>query len=126
MNQPPNNNPKIALPLPNLDQRDVRATISRAVEELGAFISILNKRFGGQLPHDVFSNLPDGVVQLQTLPKHAVRLALVGAIGEYLNWNTDQVSHFAAEVLEDSNVHDLAKLVYELIQNSESEEAESL
>jgi len=38
----------------------------------------------------------------------------------------EHIGGLGDEVLEDSNVHDLAKLVYELIRNSESEEAESL
>lgn len=97
--------------------RDQSHSITEAVEEMSRFIAILHKQFGSQLPHDVLYNLPNGMVQRDELPKHAVRVALVSAIGEYLNWGTEDVARFAAETLEDSNIHHLAKIVYEQIEN---------
>jgi hypothetical protein len=102
--------------------QSINHAITDAVKELAGFISILHKRFGSQLPHDVLNNLPANMVQYEKLPKHSVRMALVAAIGEYLNWDTEQVARFAAETLEDSNIHYLAKIVYDQLENYGNDE----
>jgi hypothetical protein len=102
---------------------DVKGCIADAMAELSRFVALLHKRFGNQLPYDIFVNLPAGNVQRHTLAKHALRVALVAALGEYQQWDTEAVTRFAAEQLEDVNLHYLASLLYEHT-GSESPELE--
>ncbi len=101
-----------------LTQSEIKASITEAIEEFSSFVATLHKRFASQLPHDVLSNIPRGLVRFDMLPKHAIRAALVAAIGEYLSWDEGEVAALAAEILEDSNLHDLAKLIHERLENN--------
>ena len=53
--------------------------------ELSRFLGILHKRFGNQLPHDILTNLPNGIIQRDALAKHTVQVALVSALGDTSN-----------------------------------------
>ncbi len=92
---------------------DFHGCVADALAELARFLGLLHNRFGSQLPYDILINLPAGIVHRETVAKHTVRFALVAALGEYLQWDTQQVTRLAAELLEDSNVHYLAGLLYE-------------
>jgi hypothetical protein len=100
-----------------LTEREIKACITEGIEEFSGFVATLHKRFGSQLPHDVLNNIPRGLVRFEAVSKHAVRTALVAAIGEHLSWDTAQVSNFAADLLEDSNIHDLAKIIRDRIES---------
>jgi hypothetical protein len=91
---------------------DVQGCIAEAMSELSRFLGILHTRFGSQLPYDILTNLPNGLVQRDQLAERALRVALVSTVGEYFGWDTDEVTIFAAETLEDSNVHNLAAFLY--------------
>jgi hypothetical protein len=99
-----------------LTEREIKSCITEGIEEFSSFIATLHKRFASQLPHDVINNIPRGLVRFDAVSKHAVRVALVAAIGEYLNWDTKDVSRFVAELLEDSNIHDLAGIIHNRIE----------
>jgi len=92
---------------------DVPGCVADAMAELSQFLGILHKRLGNQLPYDILTNLPSGIIQRDTLAKHSLRLALVAALGEYLQWDAEQITRFSAELLEDSNLHYLAGLLWE-------------
>ena len=92
---------------------DVAGCVTAAMAELSRFVGLLHKHFGNQLPYDILTNLPSGIVQRDTLAKHSLRLALVAALGEYLQWDTEQITRLAGELLEDSNLHYLAGLLWE-------------
>ena len=92
-----------------------------AMAELSRFLGLLHKRFGDQLPYDILTNLPNGIVQREALAKHAVRVALVAALGEYLQWDPNEVTRLAVEVLEDGNLHYLAGILYELTDKPEAD-----
>lgn len=100
-----------------LTEREIKASITEAIEEFSSFVAILHRRFASQLPHDLIGNAPRGLVQFDLLPKHAARVALVAAIGEYLSWDEKDAATFAAEILEDCNIHDLAKLIHQKIED---------
>jgi hypothetical protein len=101
---------------------DLNECIADSLADLSQFLGILHKRFGSQLAYDIQTNLPSGRVERGSLASHAVRVALVAAIGEYLNWDTEQVCRFAAQALEDSNIHYLAKLIYDQLGNYGNDE----
>jgi len=76
----------------NLQVTEIQASITRAVEEFASFISILQKRFASQLPHSIFNSV--ALVGFENIPKHILRLAIISAIGEYLNWEVEEVRGF--------------------------------
>lgn len=95
-----------------LSEREIKACITEAIGEFSQFIALLHRRFASQLPHDLFSNVRRGLVRFDSLPKHAVRVAVVAAIGE------SDVANLAAEILEDSNQHDLAQSIRNRIETN--------
>jgi hypothetical protein len=99
---------------------DVQACVAEAFAELSRFLGLLHKRMGSQLPYDILTNLPNGIIERDALAKHTLRVALVAALVEYLQWDTEQVTRLAAEVLEDSNLHYLAGLLYEHTETDQS------
>jgi hypothetical protein len=101
----------------SLTEGEIKACMTEGIEEFSSFVATLHRRLASQLPHDVLNNVPRGLVRFEAVSKHAVRTALVSAIGEYLSWDTEEVATFAAEILEDSNLHDVSKLVLQRIEN---------
>ena len=53
---------------------DVSGCVADAMAELSQFLGILHKRLGNQLPYDILTNLPSGIIQRDTLAKHSLRL----------------------------------------------------
>lgn len=100
---------------------DIPSCVADAMAELSRFLGLLHKRFGSQLPYDILTNLPKGIVQREMLAKHAVRVALVAALGEYLQWDAPEVTRFAGDLLEDGNLHYLAGILYELTDKPEAD-----
>jgi hypothetical protein len=85
---------------------------AEAMAELSRFIGLLHKYFAQQFPYDVHTNLPSGLVQRKDLAQHSVESAIVSVISEMYRWDTDAATQFAGRILEDSNVHDLAAVVF--------------
>ena len=85
---------------------------SDAFEELARFIGILHKRFASQFASDLLTNLPAGALTPGTLRQHSLHVAVVAAIGEYLEWDAEAVTTLVGKILEDSNVHGLAEVLY--------------
>jgi len=92
--------------------KELTACTAEAVAELSRFVALLHKYFAMQLPYDIHTNLPSRVIRREDLPQHTLRSALVSAIGEFQGWEPDAVTKLAAEILEDSNIHDLAAVLY--------------
>jgi hypothetical protein len=101
-----------------LTEHEIKSCITEGIQEFSSFVSTLHRRFSSQLSHDVMNNIPRGLVRFEAVAKHAVHVALVAAIGDYLSWDTEEVSRLAIELLEDSNLHDLAKVIHERIENN--------
>jgi hypothetical protein len=100
-----------------LTEHEIKSCITEGIQEFSSFVSTLHKRFSSQLPHDVVDNIPRGLVRFEAVSKHAVRVALVAAIGEYLSWDETEVANLSADILEDSNFHDLAQCIRNRIEN---------
>ena len=94
---------------------------SDAFEELARFIGILHKRFANQFAYDLLTNLPAGTVTPETLQQHSFHVAIVATIGEYLEWDAEAVTMFVGKVLEDSNIHGLAEVVFSKTKQRDDE-----
>lgn len=92
--------------------KDLTACTGEAMAELSRFVALLHKYFAIQFPYDLHTNLPSHLIRRQDLPQHTLRSALVSAIGELHRWEPDAVTQFTAQILEDSNVHDLAAVLF--------------
>lgn len=100
--------------------KDLTACMAEAMAELSRFEALLNKYFAMQFPYDLHTNLPSGLVRREDLAQHALRSALVSAIGELCGWEPDAVTELAAQILEDANIHDLAAVLYAEVPRPES------
>jgi hypothetical protein len=109
-----------------LTKPDFQDCVADAMAELSQFLGILHKQLDSQLPYDILTNLPAGIVQRDTIAKHTVRFAMVAALGEYLQWDTQQVTRLAAELLEDCNLHYLAGLLFEHCDTGGGDELSNL
>jgi|ERR1051325_923567 hypothetical protein len=102
-----------------VNNTDVQGCVTGAFAELSQFVGLLHKHLGSQLAYDILSNIPSGIIEREMMAKHTLRFALVAAIGEYLRWDTAQVTRFAGEILEDSNLHYLAGLLFEHVESGQ-------
>jgi len=100
--------------------KELTACMAEAMAELSRFEALLHRYFAMQFPYNLHTNLPSGIVRREDLPQHTLRSALVSAIGEFHRWEPDPITHVAAHILEDSNVHDLAAILYQHCEPTES------
>jgi len=80
---------------------------------LKKFQEALAKRYEGQLKYNYEENIPRGIVKAGDAEKHALEVALVSTIGEYVHWEPEGAREIAANIVEDVNFHDLAKAIRE-------------
>lgn len=74
------------------------------------FISTVINSINHQLEYDVLVNKKHGRIDDKTdIANHAIKIGLVHAIGKHIQWSTCDAISFAAEILEDCNLHGLAK-----------------
>jgi hypothetical protein len=90
---------------------------AQAETEIARVLEILRIRIQRQLEYDLTENIPRGIVTPEESRTHALRHSLVATIGEWLNWDEDQAINFAAEILEDCNLHQLAAFLFDQARN---------
>ena len=87
-----------------------------AANEIARFSEILQRRILHQLTYDLLQNRRVGRVTDGDFKRHALRIGIVAAIGEWCQWDGDAVTQVAAEILEDSNLQDLAAPLYGILR----------
>jgi hypothetical protein len=95
-------------------------SLAEATNEIARFTEILHRRIHGQLRYDLEVNLPGARVKRQEMRTHALRSGIVSAIGEWLQWDPEQITLIAAEILDDSNLHDLAGLLNQALHETKN------
>lgn len=82
------------------------------------FVAMLNKVLANikqsaesQYKYDLNTNIPNkiGDITLDNAATHSINSGLINAIGKWINWEPDDAIRFAFDVLEDNNVHDVAR-----------------
>jgi hypothetical protein len=89
-----------------------------ATQSHDEFVSKLNKMLAdikqaaeSQYKYNLKENIPSGIggITLDNAAEHAIESGTVNAIGKFIEWEPDSAILWAHHILEDNNVHDVAK-----------------
>lgn len=64
-----------------------------------------------QFKYDLTNNIPNGIsgINFENAAVHAIKSGTVNAIGKFIEWEPDAAILWAHHILEDNNVHDVAR-----------------
>lgn len=84
-------------------------------ERIGKFIGALATKAYNQLSHDIYTNVPTGIMSRDEVSGHALKSAIASALGELNHWDIYATLEMCAEILEDVNAHPEAKMLRDLV-----------
>jgi hypothetical protein len=78
-----------------------------ALAIISAFCADLQKRAIAQLDYDLKSNVPFGILSPAEAAEgsHALRLAIVSAVGSFVHYDIHGALEIAADIADDVNAH---------------------
>lgn len=95
---------------------DLDVRLNKANEELADFCTNLQKSVSRQAVYNELTNRPCGIEH-----RNALRMGLVSAIGNLVQWDVIEALELAADIAEDVNAHSEAAKIREMAENVRNE-----
>lgn len=85
------------------------------VSKLNTLLANIKDAAEKQYIYNLEYNIPEKIcgLTLDNAAEHAVNSGTINAIGKFISWEPDKAIRFAFDVLEDNNVHDVAKQLWD-------------
>lgn len=89
------------------------------LESIATFCADLQRRATQQAVYNALHNVPCGIYQpADCTAEAALRSAVAGAVGQFVQWDINGALHFAADIAEDVNAHHEAEIIREFIEEA--------
>ncbi len=95
---------------------DLNARFNESAELITKFCASLQRRAMQQALYDLTTNVPCGILtRAQANGEHALKCAIAGAVGEFVQWGISEALEVAADIAEDVNAHSEAAQIRAMI-----------
>lgn len=91
-----------------MNEQSVRAQFEI---ELAKHLQKIEESSRNQFEYDLRNNIPNAIsgVNFENTVNHSITSGTVNAIGKFIKWEPDSAILWAHHILEDNNVHDVAR-----------------